>query len=103
MKDNGFVYRYIEPKNKFEKFSQAEIEQSVASIFEKQVSKYLNNLAVKEKNFSLTYTELNQSANRTARAILSKINKQGQPIILLFEQGINCLTSIFGVLKTGNF
>ncbi|MDY6901763.1 MAG: AMP-binding protein [Cyanobacteriota bacterium] len=103
MKNNRFIHGNVEPSHKFEKFSKKEIEQSVANLLEKKVANYPNNLAIKDNKIAFTYTELNQSANRIARAISSKTKTQEQPIVLLFEQGINFITSIFGVLKTGNF
>ncbi|MDY6899687.1 MAG: hypothetical protein SWZ49_16660, partial [Cyanobacteriota bacterium] len=72
MKNNRFIHGNVEPYHKFEKFSKKEIEQSVANLLEKKVATYPNNLAIKDNKIAFTYTELNQSANRIARAISSK-------------------------------
>ena len=101
--NNGFSHQHVKSINSFTRFPKEEIEQSVATRIEKQVAKHPNHLAVKEKDYSLTYNEFNRSANRIAHAILNAQSIREKPIILLFKQGINFLVSVFGVLKTGNF
>lgn len=94
--------RLVQPTNPFAEFVPAEVEQSVASRFEKQAAQYPDQLAIKDKTGQLTYAQLNQLANKIARSILAKRAVQGEPIALLFEQGTNFIAAIFGVLKTGN-
>ena len=95
--------RFVEPSTPFERFVKEDIEQSVASRFEKQVAKYSDHLAIQDKTARLTYGQLNQCANRIARSILSKRGIKEEPIALLFEQGATFLAAIFGVLKSGKF
>jgi iturin family lipopeptide synthetase B len=46
---------------------------------------YPDRLAVKDKNRSLTYDQLNRAANRIARVLLAKRGDTSEPIALLFE------------------
>ncbi|MGI8499890.1 MAG: AMP-binding protein [Hassallia sp.] len=92
---------YISPAESFIKFSQTDIEQSITNRFEKQVNKYPNSIAVKSKISILTYDQLNQNANRLARAITAQRGEGKEVIALLIEQGASFITGIFGILKTG--
>jgi amino acid adenylation domain-containing protein len=49
----------------------------------------------------LTYTELNQAANRVARAILKKCGSGNEPIALLLETGVTTMIAILAALKAG--
>lgn len=84
-------------------FTEEEVEQSIPQRFEKTVLRYPNRLAIKKGVRSLTYKELNQAANRVARAIVETYGCVCQPVALLFEHGVDGITAILGVLKTGNF
>jgi amino acid adenylation domain-containing protein len=91
------------PSGTFVEFPKEEIAQSIPERFEKIVRMYPDRLAVKDKDRSLTYDELNKNANRIARAILEKRGPDSEPIALLFEHGIDVIAAIFGVLKAGKF
>ena len=82
---------------------QQKIEQSIPERFEEIVRTYPDRLAVKMGARALTYTQLNQAANRIARAILEKCGSGSEPIALLFEHGIDVIATILGVLKAGKF
>ena len=75
--------------------------QSLAARFEQQVLRHGERIAVKSKNQSLTYDQLNRAANRLARAILSAPLSSSEPIALLFKQGAALITANLAVLKTG--
>jgi amino acid adenylation domain-containing protein len=81
--------------------NQNEIGPSIIDRFEMQVAKYPERIAVKTKRIRLTYTELNEAANRMARAIVGKRGQEQEPIALLLENGAPIMTAIFGVLKAG--
>ena len=89
------------PTGTFVEFKREEIEQSIADRFEKIVQKYPANIAVKVKNQTLTYDELNKAANRMARAILAAGGQANEPIALLIEQGASLIAAIIGTLKAG--
>ena len=84
-------------------FPKEDIENSIPERFEKIVRIYPDRLAVKDKDRSLTYDQLNRAANRIARAILAKRGDSREPIALLFEHGIDMIPAVFGVLKAGKF
>jgi non-ribosomal peptide synthetase component F len=53
----------------------ADIETSIPARFEKIVRLYPGRLAIKDGHRTLTYQDLNQLANRVARAILWSVAK----------------------------
>ena len=89
------------PSGLFVEFKKQEIEQSIPGRFEKIVRQYPERLAVKTKDRSLTYGELNQAANRIAHAILAKRGQGSEPIALLLENDASMIAAILGVLKAG--
>ncbi len=82
-------------------FKKEEIEQSIPDRFEQQVAKYPDRIAVKTRNYMLTYDALNQMANRVARTILALRGDGEEPIALLLEHDAPMIAAILGVLKAG--
>ncbi|MBW4507360.1 MAG: AMP-binding protein [Scytonematopsis contorta HA4267-MV1] len=93
----------VNPANSFIQFKEEDTEQSITKRFEQQVSKYPHTIAIKTKIKTLTYDQLNKTANRLARTIISKRGEGQELVGLLLEQGTDFVTSIIGVLKTGKF
>ena len=91
------------PSGTFVEFKQEEIEQSIPERFEKIVRRYPDRLAMKIGDRALTYAELNQAANRIARGILDRQGLRQEPVVVLFEQGVEAIAAILGVLKAGKF
>ena len=91
------------PSGTFVEFSTEDVETSIPARFEKIVRMYPDRLAVKDKGRSLTYDELNKAANRIAHSILEKRGHVSEPVVLLFEHGIQVIVAILGVLKAGKF
>ena len=91
----------LQPTHTFFPFENAEIEQSICARFEQQVARYPNRLAVVTPGLQLTYTELNQAANRLARSILAHVGEGEEPVALLFEHGALIIAAILGILKAG--
>ncbi|HWQ18485.1 MAG TPA: AMP-binding protein [Methanotrichaceae archaeon] len=99
------------PANPFLMFRKDEVEQSIPDRFEQQVAKHPDKLAFKSRQHKLTYDELNQAANRVARAILAQCGAgqcgAGQcgagnaPIALLVEFGAHEIIGLLGILKAG--
>jgi amino acid adenylation domain-containing protein len=85
----------------FIQFKKEEIEQSISDRFEQQVLRYPERLAVKTRNHTLTYSELNKAANQIARVILEQRGEGQEPVALLFEHGAPVVAAILGVLKAG--
>ena len=75
--------RCFHPSGSFIEFKREAIEQSIPDRFEEQVRKYPERLAVKSKTQELSYEELNQAANRVARAVLAHQGDGAEPVALL--------------------
>ena len=93
----------MRPTNSFVEFNKQEINQSIPARFEQQVSKYPDRVSVKTAGLQFTYLELNQFANRIARAILARSGRSAEPVGLLIQQGAPLIGAILGVLKAGKF
>ena len=85
----------------FEGFSRDEIDQSIASRFEKQVDRYSDFLAIKTADCALTYGELNGLANRIAHALLSLTDATNTPAALIPENNSATIAAILALLKAG--
>jgi amino acid adenylation domain-containing protein len=90
-----------EPSPRFVAFADEAIEQSLPSRFEELVRKFPERLAVKTRKSSLTYRELNQAANRIARAILHRCGNGPHPVACLFSDDALWVATIVGILKAG--
>ncbi|HEY8570605.1 amino acid adenylation domain-containing protein [Microbulbifer sp.] len=87
----------------FSDFTLEETEQSVAQRFEKLVAIYGDRLAITDANASVSYSALNQLANRMAREILALAPAQEPARIALYlEKGIPQIAAILAVLKCGH-
>jgi len=91
------------PTGTFVEFPKKEVEQSIPARFEKIVSKYPDRIAIKSRDQTLTYTELNRQANRLARSIIDQVGNKPQPIALFLENVAPLIAATLGVLKTGKF
>src|ERR1700752_1960572 len=89
------------PTGTFEEFKEEEIEQSISERFEKIVRKYPENIAVKDQNQTLTYKDLNDAANRIAKAILEGSGASEDPIVLLLENDAVMISAIFASINSG--
>src|SRR4026209_503827 len=99
--DSSFHKVQIDSVHPYTPFSDEEIEQSIPKRFEQKVLESPNRLAVKSPERSFTYDDLNQTANRLARKILSLRGERVEAIALLFDHGASILAAMLGVLKTG--
>ena len=91
------------PTGTFVEFPKEEIEQSIPERFERIVRMYPDRIAVKSKDQTLTYEELNKTANRIARAILAHLEEGEEPVVLLLQHGDCMIAAILGILKAGKF
>jgi amino acid adenylation domain-containing protein len=85
----------------FVQFLKGEVEHSIPHRFEKIVQLYPNRRAIKTFDHTLTYTELNMTANRLARAIQNQQGSKTDPVALLFEKGVPLMAAMLAVLKAG--
>jgi amino acid adenylation domain-containing protein len=91
------------PSGTFVEFPIEDVETSVCARFEKMVARHPNNWAIVTDSESLTYTELNEHANRAARGIVDQLGSGAEPVALLFESKLALIIAMLGVLKAGKF
>jgi amino acid adenylation domain-containing protein len=91
------------PSGNFVEFSKEDIDRSISDRFLQIVDTHPHRLAIKSRDRSLTYAELNQRANQVAHAILERHRPGPEPIALLCQDQIYQITAILGVLKAGKF
>lgn len=92
----------VAPKNSFVAFPFEETGQSLPGRFEKQVEQYPSKIAVANKGQTLSYEQLNRSANRLARWIQqTKQTGKEQTVALLLGHDASMLTGMLGALKAG--
>jgi amino acid adenylation domain-containing protein len=92
-----------EPVNPFTPFDREALMRSIPERFERQVEARGGCLAIRDRDRSLSYAELNGSANRLARAILDLGPASEVPVALLVDQGVSYLSALLAVLKAGHF
>jgi len=93
--------RCFHPAGQFEAFPKEDVEGSIPDRFEKIVAKYPHRIAVAAGLQSLTYEDLDRTANRIAHAVLACNGDIDQPIALLFKQGASMIAASLGVMKAG--
>ncbi|WP_198530573.1 non-ribosomal peptide synthetase, partial [Bacillus sp. LL01] len=76
-------------------------DETMVSVFEKQVCKYPNNIAIAYQNKKLTYKELNHKANQIAFTLRSNGIKSNDLVAIVGNKGIEIIAGILGVLKSG--
>lgn len=76
-------------------------EKTVHCLFEEQVGKSPDTIAVWFKDKALTYAELNQRANQLARRLRKSGVKQNTIVGIMAERSIDVLICILGILKSG--
>lgn len=89
------------PSGDFVEFLEEEVEQSIPERFEKIVRLYPHRLAIKGKDTSFTYEELNDHANRIAHSILAAVGTGNRPVAILMKHGASVVAAIQGALKAG--
>ncbi len=82
---------------------EAMLRQPISALFEEQVARSPQRLAVKTTSVQLSYAELNRAANRVVRSILAEQQESTAPVALCFSERSNLVVGILGVLKAGRF
>ncbi|WP_017796090.1 amino acid adenylation domain-containing protein [Oceanobacillus kimchii] len=75
---------------------------SIVQMFESQVYKYPNNIAVTFEGKQLTYQQLNEQANQMARYLIDQGAGPEKLISIMLPRSISMMVSILAVLKTGS-
>ncbi|WP_185964339.1 non-ribosomal peptide synthase/polyketide synthase [Aliikangiella marina] len=73
----------------------------IHELFEQQVLKRPDSVALVLDNEILTYNELNERANRLAHFILAKNLKPGELVGIYLERSIEMMISVLAILKAG--
>lgn len=76
---------------------------TLKELFEQSVKKYAHSIAVHivgEKAKSLTYSQVNERANKLARFLLTKITPPAA-ILLFMERGVDLIIAILAAVKAG--
>ncbi len=74
---------------------------TIQQLFEEQVERRPDNIAVVFENNQLTYEELNQRSNQLARVMREKGAGPNQVIGIMVDRSIEMIIGIMGVLKAG--
>lgn len=77
--------------------------ETIISRFENMVANNKDKIAVVCGKNSITYKDLNDKANSLCKKILQQGIEKNSPIVILLDNDIDFITSIIGVLKSGNY
>ncbi|MEB3219803.1 MAG: amino acid adenylation domain-containing protein [Nostocales cyanobacterium 94392] len=77
------------------------IKKTINNLFEQQVEKVPNQIAVIHQNKKLTYTELNEKANKLARLLRKLGVCKGDFVGIFKDRDINFIVGILGIHKAG--
>lgn len=76
-------------------------QKSVCEIFEDQVKKTPNKIALEFENIKLTYDELNKKSNQLANYLRKKHVNKDSIIAIMITHSVELIVAILGVLKSG--
>ncbi|WP_039074100.1 non-ribosomal peptide synthetase [Bacillus sp. MSP13] len=79
----------------------APVYETIHAMFEAQAEKTPDAYAVIDQACSLTYRELNNSANRLARQLRMKGVARQEPVAIMMERSAAFITGVLGILKAG--
>ncbi len=82
-------------------FPRQDVDSSIPARFEKQVQLFASRIAVESQRHTLTYHDLNQTANRVARAILDLSRTGPGRVALLLAHDAEFIVGLLGCLKAG--
>ena len=77
--------------------------RSIPELFQKQVEKWPERLAISTKHGAFTYQALDAFSNRIANSIKRRGQAGRNAVCILLEHDALVPAAIFGILKTGNF
>ena len=76
-------------------------DKTVVELFEEQVSKTPNNIAVVYEDEEITYAELNSKANQLAYKLRELGVKPDDKVAILTQRSIEMIIGIYGIIKAG--
>lgn len=92
---NKLLYDFNNTKTDYPK------DKGIVDLFEEQVEKTPDNIAVVFENQSLTYRELNEKANSLAHHLLEHSTTSDKIVGILLNRSLEMIISILAVLKSG--
>jgi tyrocidine synthetase-3 len=76
-------------------------DKTIHQLFEEQVEKTPDNIAIVFENRQLTYRELNAKSNQLARTLRNKGVKPDGIVAIMVEHSLEMVVGILGILKAG--
>ncbi|WP_144028931.1 non-ribosomal peptide synthetase, partial [Paenibacillus tyrfis] len=76
-------------------------EKTIHELFEEQVERTPEHVAVVFEGSELTYRELNEQANRVARVLRAEGVEAEQKVGLMVERSLEMMVGVYGILKAG--
>lgn len=76
-------------------------EQTLVSLFQKQVNLHADNTAAIYQNQQITYHELDQKSNQLANILIAKGVTEGMFVSVWLDRSLEWIIAILGILKTG--
>ncbi|WBW96389.1 non-ribosomal peptide synthetase [Oceanirhabdus sp. W0125-5] len=92
---NQILYEFNDTKTDYPK------DRTIQEVFEAQVEKTPDNIAVVFEGTQLTYKELNEKSNQLARILRSKGVKADSLVGIMVEKSLEMIIGILGILKAG--
>ncbi|MCS4483384.1 condensation domain-containing protein [Clostridium botulinum] len=92
---NKILYEFNNTKIEYSKYN------TIQQIFEIQVKKTPNNIAVVFGNDQITYKELNEKSNQLARELSEKGVGPNRMVGVMLNRSIDMIIGILGILKAG--
>lgn len=82
-------------------FSEYPKDKTIVELFEEQVLRVPNNVAVVFENQKLTYKELNERANSLANYLKEQNITNNDVVSILLNRSLDLIIAIYGVIKSG--
>ncbi|NFG84174.1 amino acid adenylation domain-containing protein, partial [Clostridium botulinum] len=92
---NKLLYEFNDTYTKYLK------DKTIQELFEEQVERTPDNIAMVFEDKKLTYRELNEKANSIARVLRDKGAKADSIVGIMVERSIEMIVGIIGILKSG--
>ena len=93
---NKILYEFNDTKMEYTK------DKTITELFEEQVEKTPNDVAVVFEDNKLTYKEVNEKANQLARYLRKEKNIKPNDIVgVMLPRSIELISTLIGVLKSG--
>ncbi|WP_225445409.1 non-ribosomal peptide synthetase [Paenibacillus arenosi] len=76
-------------------------EQTIVQLFEEQVERMPDRIALSDKERTLSYAQLNARANQLARHLLKRRLKPQDIVVVMMKHSIEMVVSIWAIIKAG--